>query len=388
MYKQIFFIYSKTLVCILVFIYPLLIFVGYSNLANYILMNLLQTVLCIALFLSADFSLRWLIRIGLKKVLNKNDKEFSESLLAYWIVTLFDIFVFIFMFMALSLIWGVLPQSITDMLQIIFVDGIQIGGSTFAVLTLLEAVILFFIVYYITKLIVFIMHKKVFPYTRIDQGSKEAITIGLQYAGLIIGIVMAVSSLGFSASSIAFIISAFTFGLSFALRDIFSNFLSGIILLIERPVKIGDWVDVGNESGVVKKIRLRATIVETFNRKTLLIPNSQFITQTVSNDMYNPIARLIVEIECSYDDDPEEVKGVLLSIARNHAEIIKDPEPSVLFDNFNSSGLLFKLRVFCLTANRTSLSSALRYIIFDEFKKNGIEIPYPKQDIYIKEYKS
>jgi potassium-dependent mechanosensitive channel len=98
--------------------------------------------------------------------------------------------------------------------------------------------------------------------------------------------------------------------------------------------------------------------------------------------MYNPIARLIVEVECSYDDDPDKVKEILLSIADGHDEIIKDPAPSVLFDNFNSSGLLFKLRVFCLTANRTSLSSKLCYIIFDKFKENGIEIPYPKQDIY------
>ena len=363
-----------------------LIFTGYANLAYELLADILQSILCGFLLLASNFSFRWILHEITRKLLNMSKAQFDESLTAYWIITVFDFIVFCFALIIFALIWGVNPQAIQDLLQIIFIDGISIGETSIALLTIIEAVILFTVILLLTKFILVVMQKRILPYTKMDQGAKDAATTFTKYIGILIGIVMAISSLGVSSTSIAFIISAFTFGLSFALRDIFSNFLSGIILMIERPIKTGDWVDVGAESGVIKKIRLRATEVETFNQKTLLIPNNQFIAQTVSNDMYTASSRLVLEIECSYDDDPEQVKQVLLDIINKQPKVLPSPAPSVIFKTFGSSGLVFLLRAYCLTTDRMSLGSDLRYVIFNEFKKQGIEIPYPKQDVYIKEF--
>ncbi|MDC0535116.1 mechanosensitive ion channel [Francisellaceae bacterium] len=363
-----------------------LIFTGYANLAYELIADILQSILCGFILLASNFSFRWLLHEVTRKMLDMSKEKFDQSLTAYWIITIFDFVVFCIALIIFALIWGVNPQAIQDLLQAIFIDGISIGETTIALLTIIEAVILFTVIFLLTKFIVVVMQRRILPFTKMDQGAKDAAISFTKYIGIIIGIVLAISSLGVSATSIAFIVSAFTFGLSFALRDIFSNFLSGIILMIERPIKTGDWVDVGKESGVVKKIKLRATEVETFNQKTLLIPNNQFISQTVSNDMYTASSRLVLEVECSYDDDPEKVKQVLLDIVNKQNKVLSSPAPSVIFSNFGASGLLFLVRAYCLTTNRLSLSDELRYVIFNEFKKQGIEIPYPKQDVYIKEF--
>jgi len=255
-----------------------LVFVGYANLAYVFLEAILQTFFCCFLLLASNFSFRWVLREVVRKLLSKTIEEFKKSLMAYWIITLFDIIVFIFAIIILAMIWGVHPEVIQDTLNTIFIEGVEIGEVSIAIFTLLEAFILLAVILLITKLIILVLNKRVLPYTKLDSGAKDAITITCRYTGVLIGIIMTVLALGFSSNSIAFIASAFMFGLSFALRDIVGNFLSGVIMMIERPIKIGDWVDVDKECGVVKQIRLRATIVETFNRKTLLIPNSQFIT--------------------------------------------------------------------------------------------------------------
>ena len=155
--------------------------------------------------------------------------------------------------------------------------------------------------------------------------------------------------------------------------------------MIERPIKVGDWVNVGEENGVVKKIRLRSTTVETFDKKTLLIPNSLFITSPVNNDLYNPVSRSTVAIECSYDDDPVLVQELLLKLAKEQTGVMEKPTPEAVFTGFGKNGLGFELRFFCKTIQRIEITSKIRFEIVKVFRENNIEIPFPKQDLYIKE---
>lgn len=368
---------------VLTIVYFLLTFLGYDQLANVVLVGVLQTAVLALVFYQMHHVTRGVIAFLVKRYYEKRRSQADGKLLIYWSVVAFDLVYLCLFAVALLLIWGVHPDAIIDWVDLVFFKGVQVGETAFSVSYVLKAVIVYLVVYYLSKLIIRLVESKVFPYTRFDESTKSAISTVLGYSGLLLAIVLAVYTLGISSTSLAFIVSAFTFGLSFGLKEIFNNFISGIILFIERPIKVGDWVDVAGESGVVKNIKLRATTVETFSRKTLLIPNAQFITSVISNDLYNPVARGIITIECSYDDEPEKVRDLLLQVAARHQGVMQDPEPSVIFNNFNDSGLEFLLRFFCLTKNRTTIANELRYDIFNAFKEAGIEIPYPKRDVYI-----
>lgn len=376
---------ATVITVLLAIAYLVLFFIGFTNLANIIAINVLQTLMLTFFLVALHHFIKLNVLTMLKTVAHCDDEAAKQSLLGYWLSALSDLVLIVVWVLMLLMIWGIESDNLLAWLYVITFTGVKVGSTSFSISYLFKAVVMFFVVYYAMRLLLMLIERKVFPYTRFDQGTKDAISTVFGYAGLLLAIVMAVYTLGISSTSLAFIVSAFTFGLSFGLKEIFNNFISGIILFIERPIKVGDWVDVGGESGVVKHIRLRATTVETFARKTLLIPNSQFITSIVSNDLYNPIARSAITIEAGYDDDPQAVKDVLLSVAESNPKVMKDPKPSVLFVNFNDSGLEFCLRFFCMTEDRATLTSELRYAIVEEFRRAGLEIPYPKRDIYIKE---
>ncbi|MDF1654462.1 MAG: mechanosensitive ion channel [Coxiellaceae bacterium] len=373
--------------CLKVFavFYVIAIFTGYTNLANAILINVIQTCMLTTVLWALHYVVKSNLKLMIKVAYGYDNEQVTASLLLYWLTVIIDVVLVFAWVLAMLMIWGVDPDRIIAWGYIITFKGVRVGETSFSVTYLLKAVFVFLIVYYIMRLLLRLIEKKVLPYTKFDQGTKDAVTTVFGYAGLLLAIVMGVYALGISSTSLAFIVSAFTFGLSFGLKEIFNNFISGLILFIERPIKVGDWVDVGGESGVVKNIKLRATTVETFARKTLLIPNSQFITSVVSNDLYNPIARSEIKIECGYEDDPHKVRDLLLSIVADHPKVKKNPAPTVLFLNFNESGLEFALRFFCMTEERASVTSEMRYLIVEGFREAGFEIPYPKRDIYIKE---
>ncbi len=366
-------------------LYVVGVFIGYTNLANVILTNIIQTAMLTTILWSLHYVIKSNLKVVIKLSHGYDDEQASGSLLLYWLTVIFDVIIIVAWALVMLMIWGMDRDILFAWLYVITIKGVPVGETSFSITYLLKAVVVFLVVYYIMRLILQLIETKVLPYTKFDQGSKDAVSTIFGYAGLLLAIVMGVYALGISSTSLAFIVSAFTFGLSFGLKEIFNNFISGIILFIERPIKVGDWVDVAGESGVVKTIRLRATTVETFARKTLLIPNSQFITSVVSNDLYNPIARSEIKIECGYDDDPHAVRELLLSIVHDHPKVKKSPAPVVLFMNFNESGLEFALRFFCMTEDRTNLTSELRYTVVEKFREAGLEIPYPKRDIYIKE---
>ncbi|MEE9342236.1 MAG: mechanosensitive ion channel domain-containing protein, partial [Gammaproteobacteria bacterium] len=182
---------------------------------------------------------------------------------------------------------------------------------------------------------------------------------------------------------------ALSVGIGFGLQNIVNNFVSGLILLFERPIKTGDWVVVGQTEGYVKRIRIRATQIQTFDRSDVIVPNSELISHQLTNWMYqNQHGRARIPVGVAYGSDTEKVKDLLLAVAADHSRVIKTsiaPEPNVLFLGFGDSALNFELRVFIYNiSDRLSVVSELNFAIDKAFREQGIEIPFPQRDVHIR----
>jgi len=227
--------------------------------------------------------------------------------------------------------------------------------------------------------------------TRMDRGAREALVTITGYVGVALAIVIALGIAGMEFSNLAIVAGALSVGIGFGLQNIVNNFISGLILLFERPIKTGDWVVVGTTEGYVKRISIRSTQIQTFDQSDVIVPNSEIIQGQVTNWMLrDPHGRVRVPIGVAYGSDTEKVKQLLLEVACAHPQVISDgsaSEPSVLFLAFGDSALQFELR--CIIENidkRLQVRSDLNFAIDAAFRANGIEIPFPQRDLHIRNW--
>jgi potassium efflux system protein len=188
--------------------------------------------------------------------------------------------------------------------------------------------------------------------------------------------------LGFDLQKIALIAGALSVGIGFGLQSIVSNFVSGLILLTERPIRVGDSIVVKGEEGWVRRVRVRATEIETFDRASVIIPNSEFITGVVKNwTRTNTLGRIVVKVGVAYESDPIQVRDILLGIAEAHPQIVKAPAPVAFLVGFGDSALEFELRCVVGDVEKAlSVRSDLHYAILAKFREAAIEIPYPQRE--------
>ena len=281
--------------------------------------------------------------------------------------------------------WGVQSTDfLTSLQKAIF--GIQVGDLTISPINILGALLVFFITLVLVKSIQRWMDRRLLPATSLDTGLKNSIQTSVGYVGFILAAMLSFSYMGLDLSNIALVAGALSVGIGFGLQSIVNNFVSGLILLVERPIKTGDWVVVGEDQGYVKKISVRATKIETFDRATVIVPNSDLISNRVMNWMHNgAMGRIIIPVGVSYDSDPEQVRDILLRIAEESEFVSSYPEPTVYFMDFGASSLDFELRCYIQDINYSlTTKSALRFTIFKALKEANIEIPYPQQDVYIR----
>jgi small-conductance mechanosensitive channel len=192
---------------------------------------------------------------------------------------------------------------------------------------------------------------------------------------------------GIDLSSLAFVAGAIGVGLGFGLQNIISNFVSGVIILAERPISIGDRVELGEVSGQVAKINLRSTNIVTNDNITIIVPNSDFITNKVTNWSYgDPKVRIRVPIGVAYGTDPEQLKKLLLDVANEHPKVLREPPPNVFFIAFGDSSLNFELGVWTseMTSMPRQFRSELNYAIERKLRENKIEIPFPQRDLHLR----
>ena len=226
----------------------------------------------------------------------------------------------------------------------------------------------------------------VFPRSSVDGGARYAILAVMRYFVAALALIFALGALGVETGSLGWFFGAAGIGLGLGLQDIIGNFFGGIIMLLQRPIRVGDIVTVDADSGTVEDIKMRGTTLRTFDNTTILIPNRQMLGSRIQNLTYSMgHTRIRVDVGVSYDAEPERVKQILLETAREHPQVVADPEPSVIFQAYGASSLDFSL--FCYTQElrrRVGITSEIRYALLQRFKQEGIEIPFPQQVVHLK----
>jgi small-conductance mechanosensitive channel len=267
---------------------------------------------------------------------------------------------------------------------------IEWGQISFTPASLLLGAGLLLLVLVMIKLLRWILLKRFFPRFDIHPGLGNAYATLTGYGVFIIALafILPVSFHGFNWATLSVLLGAISFGVGFGLRNIADNFVSGLIILLERPVKVGDRVTVDELSGMVTAIRARSTTVRTNDNIEVIVPNSRFIAESVINWSHSDNrVRFRIPVGVHYKSEVPEVKRVLEAAAAGHSAVLTEPGPSAKFIEFGDSSLNFELWVWTTerTMRPTAFRSELNYLIWDHLKAAGIEIPYPQRDLYIKE---
>jgi small-conductance mechanosensitive channel len=275
--------------------------------------------------------------------------------------------------------WGYRWPDIYDWYSQLFF-GFRIGNTQISVAVLLASIIVFGLAYGAARLFQSWLDARILKPAGISGGVRDSIRIGVGYIGIVIAALAALSYAGFNLSNLAILAGAFSVGIGFGLQTVVNNFVSGLILLAERPVKVGDLVVVGGEEGYVRKISVRSTEVETSERARVLIPNSCFITEKVKNwTLRDNIRRIVIPISVGYGCDARKVRATLLKVAQDNPNVMTMPAPSVDFD-FGADTLNFKLYAFVDDLDKGgSTSTDLRFAILDAFSEAGIAMPFQQR---------
>ena len=239
----------------------------------------------------------------------------------------------------------------------------------------------------LAKIIQTMLEEDVLVRFHLERGVPKAISVLAQYTVAIIGFFIAAGAAGVKLDNLAFIFGALGVGIGFGLQDIINNFISGLILLFERPIHIGDNITVGELEGVVKHIGIRSSIIQTYDRSEVVVPNGRLISNEVINwTLSNQLRRLEIRVGVAYGSDPEEVMRVLRECALNHPEVLKDPAPYVWFREFGHSSMEFRLLFFYPRFDGgMQVRSEIAVTIVRTFRERGIVIPFPQMDVHIRE---
>ncbi len=265
--------------------------------------------------------------------------------------------------------------------------GFQVGGIRISLLQILTAVGIVIAGLILTRIVRNMFLRRSEYMFSSSTGARESLATILSYVGFVLSIVAALSYVGMDVSNLALIAGALSVGIGFGLQSIANNFVSGLILLAERPIKVGDWIIVGNDTGFVQKISVRSTQIRTLDRSTLIVPNADLITNSVTNwDHGDSVGRVLVNVGVSYSSDAKTVLKLLMEVGRAHPAVIhQHRSPLVIFEGFGDSSLDFSLRVMVRNIRDLPIvQTDLRVAILDAFRENNIEIPFPQRDLHLK----
>ncbi len=281
--------------------------------------------------------------------------------------------------------WGFRIEDIQFWFYRVFTD-IQIGNINISLLGILAGAVVFVMGLFATRWFQRWLDGSVMARSKVDIGVRNSIKTGLGYLGVALAGLIGISAAGIDLSSIALVAGALSLGIGFGLQNIVSNFVSGLILLAERPFKVGDLVVTGTTEGFVRRISVRATEIETFQHQSIIVPNSELINASVGNWTHrNNMGRTEIPVGVSYESNPRQVMDILLEIAKSHPKVLSEPEPTVAFLSFGAFSLDFELRVHIADLlEGGDVRNDLRLAIFERFKEEHIEIPLPQRNLNIK----
>ncbi|MCB1214664.1 MAG: mechanosensitive ion channel, partial [Deltaproteobacteria bacterium] len=285
----------------------------------------------------------------------------------------------------LPTLWKIYP-NLREAREAILSLGFSLGERTLTLGMFLQAALFFYISHLVAFLLCTILQGEVYPRKQIDLGVANSINSLLRYALWILGVVFAFFALGFELQQLAIIAGALSVGIGFGLQNIVNNFVSGIILLFERPVKVGDLLEIQNEWGEVEKVGLRSTIIRTHSKTQLIIPNSDFITQKVTNLTFSDKDyRVEVPVGITYGSNVELAKNIMEEIASKHPLVSPKRKPKVIFQAFGNSSLDFEIFVWVSdAAQKRFIISDILFEVEKQFRQNNIEIPFPQRDLHVR----
>jgi potassium-dependent mechanosensitive channel len=369
---------------------PLAALAGYVNLASFIVTRIVISGALIGILVLLRTLLREVLAVliapesprstRLRRALSLTDQ--GAQILIFWLDAALDL-VLLAVGLALVLwLWGASSAAIGTLVGHAL-SGFFVGNIRISLSDIVLAIVVFAVFLAGTRLVQRLLREKLLPQTRLDSGVRDSFAAFVGYVGFVVAAAFAISTLGLSLSNIAIIAGALSVGIGFGLQNIVNNFVSGLILLVERPIKVGDWVVVGQHQGYVTRISVRATEVETFERASVIIPNSELLSGAVVNWTHrDKYGRLDIKVGVAYGSDTEKLRDILLACAKEHREILAWPAPHVLFKEFGDSALNFELRAYVVDVeNIIHVASDLNFAIDKAFRAAGIEMPFPHRDV-------
>jgi len=266
-------------------------------------------------------------------------------------------------------------------------EWFSLGESPFTTKTFLLLIFSLFLLFYLSAKIRKILVNRIFPRYGLEIGISQSIATILRYVLIIIGLIIIFQTIGIDLSAIGLLIGALGVGIGFGLQNITNNFISGLIILFERPIKVGDRIEIDDLAGNIVDISARATTIITNDNIAVIVPNSDFINNRVINWSHNnKEVRLNFPVGVSYNEDPEKIRKLLTEVVNENHGVLSSPEPYIRFEGFGDSSLNFDVLVWTseYIDRPKILRSELYYEIFAKFKENNIEIPFPQRDIHLK----
>lgn len=263
----------------------------------------------------------------------------------------------------------------------------EAGGTAFTLLALLQILLLVVLLIYLSGKLRAWMAGRLLTRTGLDLGARQAVATITRYVVLLLGLLIILQTAGINLTTLNVLAGAVGIGVGFGLQNIISNFISGLIIMFERPIKIGDRIVVDDVEGDVVEIGARSTVVLTNDNINIIIPNSKFITENVVNWKYNDgTVRFKIPVGVAYGSDLRKIEKILLEVAAAEEDVLDDPAPVVRFMEFGDSSLNLELRAWSSSAvtRRGKLISALNFAIYEKFQEHDIEIPFPQRDLHIR----
>jgi small-conductance mechanosensitive channel len=324
--------------------------------------------------------------LSIKRRRTSNDAErgIIGHVISFILIIVGDLLIAILAIRSIVPVFGIPERDITTAF-FNSLDGVNFGGMTISPLTIFIAIGILAIGLLVTRLIQRLLDDRLLSRSRIDIGVRNSIRAGIGYTGIAATILIAVSTFGLDLSRIALIAGALSVGIGFGLQNVVNNFVSGLILLIERPIKQGDWISIGTHEGIVKQVNVRATEIETFQRSSLIVPNSEMTSASLINWTHkNAIGRVEVVVGVAYESDPDEVVETINSCFADHTKVRAYPAPVVICMEFADSSIVYRGQGFVNNINEKILvESEIRMALIKRFRDESITIPYPQRDLHI-----